>query len=107
MGFNVTPHAPSMVLKLPHRGIEGIADGDIDVLMGVVLRSFLINMNVLARQADIDADFVQLALVMMAMWRLDADIAADDAAAAHRLAFESSAGNRPESIADHRRYRVH
>ena len=37
-----------MILKLAHRGVEGVADGDIDVLMGLVLRSFLSHMHVLA-----------------------------------------------------------
>jgi len=46
--FDLATQAPGMVLKLPHRGIEGIADGNIHVLMGVVLRTFLINMDVRA-----------------------------------------------------------
>ena len=68
-----------MILELAHRGVEGVADGDIDVLMGVVLRSFLIYVHVLAWHADVDADLVELALVVMAMRRLDGHVAAHDA----------------------------
>src|SRR6476659_7785155 len=78
-GFDVASELPRMIFELAHRGIEGVADGDIDVLMRLVLRAFLIHMHVVARHADVDADLVELALVVMAMRRLDGDVAAHDA----------------------------
>ena len=69
----------ALILDLPHGGVEGVADGDIDVLVGVVLRAFLVHVHVLAGHADVDAHFVQLALLMMAMRRLDGHVAGDDA----------------------------
>src|SRR5262245_9151751 len=78
-GFDVASELPRMIFELAHRGIEGVADGDIDVLVRLVLRSLLIHMHVVAGHADVDADLVELALVVMPVRRLDGDVAAHDA----------------------------
>src|SRR5215831_7882697 len=78
-GFDVASELPRMIFELAHRGIEGVADGDINVLVRLVLRAFLIHMHVVARHADVDADLVTLALVVMPVRRLDGDVAAHDA----------------------------
>src|SRR5262245_26979711 len=78
-GFDVASELPRMIFELAHRGIEGVADGDIDVLVRLVLRAFLIHVHVVARHADVDADLVKLALVVMPVRRLDGDVAAHDA----------------------------
>jgi len=67
-----------MVLNPPDRRIEGVANCDIDILMRLVLRSFL-HMHVLpAGHADIDPHLVELSLVLTAMRRLDGHVAAYD-----------------------------
>ena len=66
-GFDVAAHLPRLILQPPHRGIEGVADGDIDVLMGVVGGLGPIDHHVFPRHADIDPHAIELALVMMAV----------------------------------------
>ena len=78
MGLHVAAHAPDMVFEQPARRIERIANGDIDVLVGMVLRPGMTDEDVLPRHADVDAYIVELALVVMSVGRLDDDLATDD-----------------------------
>ena len=36
VGLDVAPHFPCLILEPPHRGIESVADRNIDVLMGLI-----------------------------------------------------------------------
>jgi hypothetical protein len=77
--LDVAAHLSRVILEPPRRGVEGVANGDIDVLMRVIEWACAIHHHVLARHADIDAHVIQLALVMVAVRRLHHDAAADDA----------------------------
>ena len=77
VGLHVAAHRRDD-LEQPPRGVEGIANGDIDILMGLVLRPGAADVHVLPRHAEIDPHSVELAFVLMAMRRLDDDVAADD-----------------------------
>src|SRR5262245_30701216 len=76
--LDVASQLPRMIFELTNRCVEGVADGDIDVLMRLVLRALLSHMHVLPGHADVDAHLVELALVVMAMRRLDGNVAAHD-----------------------------
>src|SRR5512144_1399978 len=78
VGLHVATRAPDMVFELPPRSIEGIANGDIDILVRMVQRPGMADEDVLPRHADVDADIVELALVVMPVGRLDDDLATDN-----------------------------
>jgi len=79
VALDAAAHLPCLILQPVRRRIEGVADGDIDVLMGVVDGFCPIDDYVFSRHADIDPHVVELALVMMAVRCLHYDSAADDA----------------------------
>ena len=79
VGLDAAAHPSRLIFKPPDRGIEGVTDRDIDVLMGLVDGLGPVDDHVLPRHADIDPHAVELALMMMAVRRLDHDGAADDA----------------------------
>lgn len=67
-----------MILESTLYGIESVADGDIDVLMGVMFMGFAIDHDFGPGNREIDADVVKLSLVMVPMRRLDDDMASGD-----------------------------
>jgi hypothetical protein len=69
--LDIAPHTANVVLKLPDRGIKGVANGDINIFMGMVERSSVPYMHVLPWHGDVDPDMVELTLVVMPMRRLD------------------------------------
>ena len=79
MRLDAASHLPRLILQSPHRRVEGVADGDIHILMGVIGGLGPVDHHVLARYADIDPYTVKLALVVMAVRRLDHHGATDDA----------------------------
>jgi hypothetical protein len=56
-----------VVLEPTHRGVEGIADRDVDVFVGVVLRPGTGHRQLLAGRVDLNPGAEQVALVTMAM----------------------------------------
>src|SRR6516164_5815349 len=78
MSLYVAAHAPDMVFELPPRRVERIANGDIDILVRMVERPGMADKHVLARHADVDANVVELALMVVPVGRLDHDLATDN-----------------------------
>src|SRR3990170_2642549 len=78
VGLHGSTHPPRMVFQLPTRRVKGIADGDIDILMGVVERSSMPHEHILPRHTEIDTHIIKLAVAMMTMGRFDDDSAAHD-----------------------------
>lgn len=70
--------AADMILQAPLNGIESVADGDIDVLMGVMFPGLSIDHDFGTGNHEVDADVVQLSLVMVPMRRLDDNMASGD-----------------------------
>jgi hypothetical protein len=60
--LDVAAHLSRVILEPPRRGVEGIANGDINVLMRVIERARAIHHHVFARHADIDAHVYSLPL---------------------------------------------
>src|SRR3990170_8322264 len=71
MDFYRPAHAPRMVFQLSTRRIEGIANGDINVLMRMVERARMPDEDILPRHTDVDPHVIKLAVVMMTMRGLD------------------------------------
>src|SRR5579871_2546811 len=67
------------VLQKAPDGVKGIADCDVDILMGVVLAAFMGHGDFSAWNHHFDANAVKLALLLMPMGRLDDDPATHDA----------------------------
>ncbi len=79
MGLDIAAHLSRLILKPPHRCVEGVANRDIDVFMAMVGGLGPVDDHVLPRHADIDPHGVELAFMMVAVGRLDYDGAIDDA----------------------------
>ena len=78
VGLHVAAHAPDMVFELPPRSVERIPNGYIDILVGIGQWPGMANKHVLPRHADVNADIVELAFVVMLVGRLHHDLAADN-----------------------------
>lgn len=68
------------VLELALHRVEGVADRDVDVGVGVVLVGLAAGDQLVARHLEVDADVEMLALLVVAVQQLDRDPAAHDAA---------------------------
>jgi hypothetical protein len=66
-----------MVAKAPLCDLERVTQGDVDVLMGVVRRA-LPDDDAIASKVEVEADRVDLALVVVMVGGLDADAAVQD-----------------------------
>jgi len=66
VGHRVQFHLPaaltSVILEQPAGGIEGVAYGHVDVLVGMVLRRIAADGDLAARNLEVDADPEQIAL---------------------------------------------
>src|SRR5688572_21870512 len=76
--LHVPTPALCQALQPTAHGIEGIANGDVHVLVRVVLATTLTHDDLPLRHGDVDADSVGVALLLMVMRRLDHDAAAGD-----------------------------
>ena len=70
MLFHLAIQASHMVLQSPPRGIERVVDGNVDVLVRVVLARLAIHRGLAARHCEIDAHAIDRALVMPPISRL-------------------------------------
>ena len=61
--------AANVFLELAPGRLEGIADGDVDVFVGMVVLGFPGHHDFLAGQRQIDAHMKELALVLVAVYR--------------------------------------
>ena len=68
-------------LKLALGGIEGVAESDIDIFVGLLVVMFTTDHDVLLRYVQIDADMVEITLVLVVMLGFHCDFAADDVVA--------------------------
>ena len=60
-----------VILELPVGGIEGIANRDIHVLVGMVLAGCAADHDLVSGHRDVDLGVVEIALVVMAVLRFD------------------------------------
>jgi hypothetical protein len=67
-----------VILEPARRGIEGIPDSHVDIFVGLVFRAAPLHDDLLSGNGDVDADVVELPLVMMAMRSFDDDPTAGD-----------------------------
>jgi hypothetical protein len=72
---------PRLIFQAAAGGVERIADGHVYVLMRVVLGRLAAHDEFIARHRQVDANMVELALMVAAMRRLDHHPAAHDAVA--------------------------
>lgn len=63
--------APGMVLKTPLRRSKGVADRNVNILVGAIGGTFVGDDDLIAGYADCDTDGKQLAFVVAAMRRFD------------------------------------
>src|SRR5665213_98184 len=63
MGLDVASHGAGVVLELAARRVEGIADGDENVLMRMVFGRIALDDDLSSRNGQIDSQMVQVALV--------------------------------------------
>jgi len=70
--------AADVLLEPAFRRQEGVADGHVRILVRVVVIRGPSNDDVVARNADVDADAVKQSLLVMVVWRLHRDPAAHD-----------------------------
>ena len=75
--LHVASLAANMILELAPHGVETIADGDVDVLMGMVLRRIALHHDLVPRHFEIDPDVIEIAMAAP-IWRLNDDAAAHD-----------------------------
>jgi len=78
MRFNVAAHLAHVIFEQPSGRVEGIAERNIDIFVRMVFRTGTPNVDVLPRDAEIDAHAIKLALMMMTMRRHDDNAATDD-----------------------------
>jgi hypothetical protein len=76
MGLGLPTDAPGVVLKPPAHSIESIADGDIDVFMGVMFRRIASDGNFMSGHLQIDAEVIDPPFSMVVMSAFDDDAAA-------------------------------
>ena len=79
VGLDLAADLARMVLEAPRRRVEGVADRHVDILVGVVLGPRVVDHDLLAGHADVDAHVVELALGVTPVRRLDHHAAAYDA----------------------------
>jgi hypothetical protein len=72
---------PRMLLKLAGGGVEGVAQGDVEVLVGLPVVMVPAHHDVLLRDAEIDPDFVEITLMLVMVFCFDGDAAANDVVA--------------------------
>jgi hypothetical protein len=60
--LDVAAAVTDMVLELSAHRIEAVADGDVDVLVRVVLRRIALHDDLLARDLEVDADMIEVAV---------------------------------------------
>src|SRR5512141_948712 len=75
MGFNFAALPAHIVFQLSCSGIECVADGDIYILMRLILMALTTSYDFFARRSDVDANMVQIALMVMMMPRFHRDLA--------------------------------
>ena len=83
------------ILEPSRERVEGIAHGDFDVLVRVVLRGVAVHRDLAAGNLEVDADLVELALAVMPVRRAHHDAAAHDAAVEAFEPFGKLADTRP------------
>src|SRR5512134_4099917 len=76
MRLHVARHLTHVILEPARRGIEGIADGHVDIFVGLVFRAAPLHDDLLSGNGDVDADIVEVTLVVMPMRSFDDDPAA-------------------------------
>src|SRR5664279_4062306 len=75
--LDVASHASDVILELSSRGPEGVADGDVGVLVSSVFLRGAGDHQVVTGNADLDPDVVVPSLVGMVVRHLDEHTAAD------------------------------
>ena len=79
MHFGSVICAPFGVLELAFGGPECVSDGHIDILVCVIVGSFVIDRDLTARRTKLNPDLVQLAFVLVLVWRFDDHVTTRDA----------------------------
>jgi len=82
MSLHMLLTAPGVIFEFASGVIEGIADGDIDVLMRVMQIMCLTDDNFVVGYGDVDADMIKVSLMVMMV------LSFDDDATAHYLVAE-------------------
>ena len=71
MRFNIPSLNPDVVLQLSPRCVKGIAYGDINVFMSLLVIVLLADGQFFVRRGDVNANVVLIALVMVMMFRFN------------------------------------
>jgi hypothetical protein len=98
VAFDLTATPSNVVFELAPSGVKGVADCDIDVLMGVVFVGIAPDHDFTAGNRQVNANMIELALVVMPMWRFDGDPVTRDATVKLLKFFSSFTDIRFDSI---------
>jgi hypothetical protein len=78
MHLDLPPDFALLVLQFAASGLEGVAQRHVHVFVGVIRGVTVVDREFMTRDGDPQGDVEQLALVVMAVRRLDCDVAMDD-----------------------------
>jgi nicotinamide-nucleotide amidase len=76
--FHLPALDANVFLELAFRRVEGVAQGDIDVFMGLLVMVFAADDEVLVGHTQVDADVIEITLVLVVMLGFHCDSATDD-----------------------------
>jgi hypothetical protein len=71
VGLDLAPAPALVILELAPSGVECLSDRDVDVLF----RRLQLDDDLFSRHRQANANSVQISLAVMAVWRLDPDLA--------------------------------
>ena len=78
MVFDLSPLDSAVFFKLPTRGLEGIPQGHVDILMGLLVMMITTYNDMLIRDSDVEADLIEVPMVLVMMFGLDRNPATGD-----------------------------
>jgi hypothetical protein len=63
--LDLLPNFAGVVLQLPPRRVEGVAEGNVNIFVGLVLGAGMIDQDTLAQNIDVDVDPVELSFAVV------------------------------------------
>ena len=78
MCFSLAARSARMILKLAAGGIEGVANRNLNILMGVMLSRISVHDDLAARKRQMNRDMIDPTLAMLAVARFDHNLAGNN-----------------------------